>query len=241
MLLKYKLIFENQDYLVIYKPAGLLTHSTLKKKEESLADQLLQDFPEIKDVGDYPEERPGIVHRLDKFVSGLLIIARNQETFQYFKQEFKNRKIIKNYLALVYGKIEKEDDTINFPIQRSSKGFKMSALPLINKGFKNEIGREAITNFEVIKKFINFTLLKVNIKTGRTHQIRVHFFAYSHPIVGDTLYYTQKTKRKNEKLALNRFFLIANELEFIDNKQENKKFIIDLDQDLKDFLKEKIR
>ncbi|MFH1661776.1 MAG: RNA pseudouridine synthase [Candidatus Falkowbacteria bacterium] len=235
-MLKYKTIFENENFLIINKPAGLITHGGGHIKEKSLVDQLLKEYPEIKNIGEDPD-RPGIMHRLDKLASGLLVIAKTQEMFEHLKKQFQNRTVSKTYTALVYGKIEKDEDEITFPIKRSSKGTKMAALPNTNKGKTQEEGREAITGFEIIKKYINYTLLKVKIKTGRTHQIRVHMSAYGHPIAGDDLYGTKKTKEKNHKLNLERIFLNATELSFMDLDNKKQKFKIDLPEDFKKFLK----
>jgi len=248
---KYKTIFEDNNYLVIDKPAGLLVHGADHIKEPTLVDQLLKKYPEIKKVGDDPN-RPGIIHRLDKLASGLMVIAKTQKSFNNLKEQFQKRTIVKYYTALVHGKIEKDEDDINFPIERSSKGHKMAAKPSTIKGEKNEAGRNAYTEFEVIKKFINYTLLKVKIKTGRTHQIRVHMSAYGHPIVGDDLYGTKKTKAKNtrlqrklasgqEKLNLDRIFLVASELKFTDLNGKEKTFRIDLPDDLKNLLETEIK
>lgn len=233
---KIKIIFEDDAYLVIDKPAGLLVHGGPHIKEESLVDWLLKKYPKIKEVGEDPF-RPGIVHRLDKEVSGLMIVAKTQEAFRHFKKQFQSRRNIKEYTALVYGKIIKDSDEINFPIKRASVGFKMAAVP---KNFESENKdskiREAISQFEVIKKFINYSLLKVRIKTGRTHQIRVHLSAYGYPLVGDDLYSTKKTRIKNKKNQLGRIFLQATQLSFKDPKGEKKSFSLALAPELQDFL-----
>lgn len=233
--MKYKLIRANAEFIIINKPAGLLVHGADHLDEETLADQLLADYPEIRKVGDDPI-RPGIVHRLDKLASGLMVIARTQESFYNLKEQFQKRTINKHYTALVYGQIAKDKDEINFPILRSSKGYKMAALPETVKGEKNIDGRNAISEFEIIKRYINYTLLKVKIKTGRTHQIRVHMSAYGHPLVGDDLYSTKKTKVKNKKVDLERIFLVADELEFKDLRGELQKFEIGLPEELVVFL-----
>lgn len=232
----YEKIYETDDYLVINKPAGLLTHGAPHIKEETLADQLLADYPSIKKVGEDPY-RPGIMHRLDKLASGLLVIAKNQTAFDHLKQQFQKRLITKIYTALIYGRIKRDEGEINFPIQRSRKGYKMAALPLTTKGEPTADGRRAITEFVVEKRYINYTLLKVKIKTGRTHQIRCHLSAYGHPIVGDDLYDTKKTREKNKKLNLGRLFLVARELSFKDLSGQTKTFKIDLPPELKEFLK----
>lgn len=235
-MLKYKKIFENDDFLIVNKPAGLITHGAPHIKEESLADQLLKDYPEIKNIGE-DEFRPGIMHRLDKLASGLLIIAKTQEMFEHLKKQFQERKVEKIYTALVYGKIAKDEGKINFPIKRSGQGNKMAALPMTYKGEAQEDGRTAITEFEIIKRYINYTLLKVKIKTGRTHQIRVHMAAYGHPIAGDDLYGAKKTKEKNKKLNLERIYLNATELSFVDLENKKQKFKINLPENFKKFLK----
>jgi len=245
-----KIIFENQDYLVIDKPAGLTVHGADHINELTLADLLIARYPEIKNVGENPS-RPGIVHRLDKEVSGLMVIAKNNDSFQDLKKQFQNRSVSKYYLALVFEKVSKETDLIDFPIKRSRAGHKMAALPKgsdellsrrhpSNRDQGNIDGlfksRSAITEFQIIKRFINYTLLDVKIKTGRTHQIRVHLLAYGHPLVGDNLYGTKKTKLKNKKILLNRLFLMAHKLSFKDLKGEKKTFNLDLPEELKNFL-----
>jgi len=245
-----EIIFEDKDYLVINKPAGLIVHRTAHIQETTLADLLISYYPKIKTVGE-DQERPGIVHRLDKEVSGLMVIAKNNASFQSLKKQFQDRDVNKHYLALVFGKVSKETDTIDFPIKRSRSGYKMAALPkggeelLSRRHPKNRDqgnidglfkSRQAITEFKILKRFVNYTLLDVKIHTGRTHQIRVHFLAYGHPLVGDNLYYTKKTKLKNQKLQLNRVFLVANQLTFRDLQGKRRTFSLDLPDELKTFL-----
>jgi 23S rRNA pseudouridine1911/1915/1917 synthase len=234
MLEKYK-IYEDDDILVINKPAGILVHGSEHIKEKTLADFLLEEYPLLAKVGEDPS-RPGIMHRLDRLASGLLVIAKNQTSFENLKSQFQKRKIKKYYTALVHGKIIKDEDEINFPIQRSTKGFKMAAIPATIHGEQNLHGRQANTAFEITKRFINYTLLKVRIKTGRTHQIRVHLAAYGHAIVGDDIYGTKRNKEKNKKLGLDRIFLVAQELEFKDLSGEKKNFKIELPEELQQLL-----
>jgi Pseudouridylate synthases, 23S RNA-specific len=248
--LEPKIIFENDDYLVINKPAGLIVHGGTGITEPVLTDWLRIHYPQIENVGDDPI-RPGIVHRLDKEASGLMVIAKNQKAFNYFKKQFQNRKIVKKYIALAHGNISKEEDVISFPIKRSKDGYKMAALPVSSETISDknkpnnrdrgtlraqEESKEAITEFCVLHRYINYTLLDVTIKTGRTHQIRVHLYAYGHPLVGDPLYWTKKTKVKNEKIKLGRIFLVAKELSFKDIDGEKQKFSIKLPADLQSFL-----
>lgn len=250
-----KIIQENKDYLVIYKPAGLIVHGGNGINEETLVDFLIAQYPELSKVGEDPI-RPAIVHRLDKEVSGLMIIPKNNSAFEYFKGQFQDRKIKKEYLALVFGKIDKEEGIIDFPIKRSSQGHKMAAIPKNSKDYEKqdpkknvanrslgnikalESSRQAITEFSVLQRLVNFTLLKVKLKTGRTHQIRVHFSAFGHPLLGDNLYGNKKSKNKNIKLKMNRIFLIANKLSFIDPSGDQQNIEIDMDNDLKTILKQ---
>ncbi len=250
-----KIIRENKDYLVIYKPAGLIVHGGNGIKEKTLVDFLIAQYPELSKVGEDPV-RPAIVHRLDKEVSGLMIIPKNNSAFEYFKEQFQNRKIKKEYLALVFGKIDKDEGIIDFPIKRSSQGHKMAAIPKTSKDYQQldpeknltnrslgnikalESSRQAITEFSVLKRLINFTLLKVKIKTGRTHQIRVHFSAFGHPLLGDNLYGNKKSKNKNIKLKMGRIFLMANKLSFIDPSGDQQNIEIDMDNDLEIILKQ---
>ncbi len=250
-----QIIEDNKDYLIINKPAGLIVHGGASIKEPTLVDWLLEEYPELKNVGEDPI-RPAIVHRLDKEASGLMIITKNNSAFEYYKEQFKSRKIEKEYLALVFGNLDKNEDIIDFPIKRSSQGHKMACIPKTNKNIDGqedldeekicnralgniralEKSRQAITEYSVIKRLINYTLIKVRIKTGRTHQIRVHFSAYGHPLVGDNLYGTKKTKIKNNKINLNRIFLMSSHLGFIDQLGEKKEFSIDLGPDLQEAL-----
>ncbi|MBU1131692.1 RluA family pseudouridine synthase [Patescibacteria group bacterium] len=211
-----KILLQEKDYIVIEKPAGLLVHSAGSADAPTLVDWLVKKFPEIKKVGDpvamlYAEKhfRPGIVHRLDRDVSGLIIVALTQDGFDYFKSQFKLKKIKKTYIALVSGVIVKDDDTLKFPIMRSKEG-KFVALPL-----NSTLGKTAETEFEVLRRFRNNTLIQVHPLTGRTNQIRIHLSAISHAIVGDSVFASKKIKQK-EKIKLDRIFLHATKLEFVD-------------------------
>lgn len=234
-------IIDTADYIVLNKPAGLITHGAPSINKITLVDFLLQKYPNIKKVGENPA-RPGIVHRLDKDVSGLMAIAKTQDCFNSLKEQFQKRKIEKEYTSLVYGKIIKDEDVINFSIRRSKSGHKMAAVPLnpsqAQTNFNFKPTKQAATHFNIIKRFANYTLLKIKIKTGRTHQIRVHLAAYNHPIVGDNLYGTKKTREKNKKLDLKRIFLVADKLSFYDLMDKKQTFKINLPQELKRFIKD---
>ena len=219
-------IAETGDYLVINKPAGLIVHPAAGIKEKTLVDWLLKKYPKIKTVGDNPD-RPGLVHRLDKDVSGLLIIAKNQAMFEHLKKQFQNHLVKKEYLALANGSMKADEGMIDLPIKRSRRSGKMAAQP------KGAAGKNAVTEFSVIKKFKNYTYLKVNLKTGRTHQIRTHFKAYGHPLVGDRLYQNKKIK---DKFNLNRIFLHAAGLSFDDLANNRQEYQSRLPKELKNIL-----
>ncbi|HRZ29227.1 MAG TPA: RluA family pseudouridine synthase [Candidatus Paceibacterota bacterium] len=172
-------------------------------------------------VGDDPL-RPGIVHRLDKDTSGLMIIVKNQLAFKSFKIKFQNHKVQKIYMALIYGKLKNKSGTINTPIARSKNKFNHRKITLDNSG------KEAITDYEVIKEFEKTSLIKAYPKTGRTHQIRVHLSSMSNYIIGDNEY---GSSRINKKYNITRQFLHSTELIF-DYKREKYHFISKLPKDL---------
>ncbi|MFA4831268.1 MAG: RluA family pseudouridine synthase [Patescibacteria group bacterium] len=237
---KIKVLAETEDYLVIEKPAGLLMHQTEAKEPESLAAWILENYPQTKDVGEY-ENRPGIVHRLDKEASGLVVIAKKQEMFVHLKKQFKKRQVEKEYLVLAHGRVEREHDTINFDISRSKDG-RMAARPKTDRLSLRTItkiqpGKEAVTEFWVEKIFSRYTLLRVKIHTGRTHQIRVHLLAYNHPVAGDAWYANRKLNLKKDK-ELGRLFLHASKLCFCNLGGEKVCFEAELAEELKRFLQE---
>ena len=200
------IIAETENYLIINKPAGLTVH---KPNPEStiitLADILLQKYPDLKNIGEHPL-RPGIMHRLDKNVSGIMVIAKTQPMYTHLKHQFQTRQTQKTYLGLVYGHMPEVAGTIDFPIIRSRSG-KMVARP------KSQSGKEAVTLYETITQYPHFTFLKLMPKTGRTHQIRLHLNALGHPLVGETLHIPKKLKLfKN----IDRIFLHALRLGFFD-------------------------
>ncbi len=193
-----EIIFEDENYLVINKPAGLNVHGDGKREEYTLSDWLIEKYPEIKKVGepfvdkDGKETlRPGIVHRLDKDTTGVMVVAKNQDTFQFFKAQFKNHEIQKTYIALVYGNFREDEGEINRAIGRSGKDFRIKSAASNAKG----VLREAVTRYKILERFKtsdkslgDLSLVEVAPLTGRMHQIRVHMKFISHPIVCDKLY-----------------------------------------------------
>lgn len=184
-------LFEDDDILAINKPAGLMVHPDGRSTAPTLVDWLLEHYPSLEDVGEplalssgITVARPGIVHRLDKDTTGVLLIAKNQAAFEHLKEQFKNREVRKEYLAFVYGEMPDEQGVIDRPIGKSRKDFRRWSA---ERGAKGEL-REAQTAYRVLGKAKGFSVVSASPKTGRTHQIRVHFKAINHPVVCDRLY-----------------------------------------------------
>ena len=174
--------------------------------------------------------RPGIVHRLDKDVSGLMVIALNNPSFDHLKKQFQERTIKKEYLALVHGAMRESEGEINAPIERDRD----TGLMKVQRVLK--AGKTAITTYKIEKKFINYTLIKVQIKTGRTHQIRAHLYSIGHSIVGDTLYRTKNIRKKKKIVDDLRIFLHAHYLAFKDQENNLQTFKSDPPKSLQEFL-----
>lgn len=195
------ILFENDDVIVVNKPAGLLVHPTATSKTWTVVDTLLAHYPKIAGVGG-DKTRSGIVHRLDKDASGVIIAAKNDRVHAFLKEQFKNRQVEKIYTVLVHDIVKDDAATINFPIARSKTRARMAARPT------SQEGKEAITHFDVVTRYANSTLLRVRIETGRTHQIRAHMFAFGHPVAGDTIY----SRKDLKPFAFGRIFLHAMQL-----------------------------
>ncbi len=183
-------IYEDADIIVVNKPAGMPVHADGKHERATLVDWLAVHYPELKGVGEEQTladgtiiDRPGIVHRIDRETSGVLVVARTQKAFLKLKDQFKNREVKKTYRAFVYGVIQDERGIIDKPIG-SSRGGKGPRSALMPHGAM----REAQTMYRVITRGKEATYVEVFPKTGRTHQIRVHFAAIQKPIVADSLY-----------------------------------------------------
>ncbi len=208
--MKISILYEDKNVLVINKPAGVSVHGDGRKlKEKTVADWILKEYPKLKKVGE-PEvyngvtvERPGIVHRLDKDTSGVLVIAKDQKTFLFLKEQFQKHKIEKIYRAFVYGSVKDPQASlatggkgvIKAPIGRSPNDIRMWTA---GRGAREPL-REAVTEYKVISRFQKrngdrFSYLEIYPKTGRTHQIRVHLRYINAPIVSDPLYYSKKEK-----------------------------------------------
>ncbi len=235
---KIKILSETDDYLVINKPAGLLVHPTEAGEPDTLAAWLVDQYPALQDVGEDPV-RPGIVHRLDREASGLLVVAKTQKMFKHLKKQFKKSEVVKEYKVLVHGVIDKDFGEINFLIDRGPDG-RMVARPKIDELSLKHVGKVqpgkiARSEFTVEERLVNYTYLTVRIHTGRTHQIRVHMFAYGYPVVGDMLYYNKRYRKYTK--GLERLFLHAYHLAFKDLKGNLVDTQIDLPLELKNFFK----
>jgi len=194
------IIFENDDLILVNKPAGMVVHPSAGHASGTLVHAALAHAPEMEGVGGV--HRPGIVHRLDKNTSGLILLAKNDRAHQWLQRQFKERKVVKIYDALVDGRPPTPKGRVEAPIGRDpSHRQKMAVVPLAK-------GREAYTEYFTEKQYIHHTLLKVHLLTGRTHQIRVHMAFLKTPIVGDSLY-----GFRHPSLPVERQFLHAGHLE----------------------------
>jgi 23S rRNA pseudouridine1911/1915/1917 synthase len=206
--LDLKILYENSYYLVLSKQAGIVTHPAPGNVDNTLVNAILY-YLKNNPVKFGDKIRIGIVHRLDKDTSGLIIVAKNDEIQRKLSEQFKSRLVKKNYVALVWGRFSERSGEIRLPIGRSRVDRKKMKVSI-------DRGREAITNFDVIEEFENCTLLNVRPKTGRTHQIRVHFSYIDHPIIGDKKYGNKNTEKLAQSIKLKRQFLHAKKLEFLD-------------------------
>ena len=228
--IKDLIVYEEDDMMVVNKPAGLLVHAVNDKDTtKTLAGMLVAYYGEAAEVGDDPSLRPGIVHRIDKGVSGIMVLAKTQNGFDHLKKQFKNRLAKKTYLAIVHGNMPEHSGTITLPIARSKTKGRMVARP------NSQDGKEAITHYKLKERFDRFDYLEISIETGRTHQIRAHFHALDHPVIGDPLY---TTKRIQQKTSFNpgRLFLHAAELEITLPSGERMTFAADVPDVMEEFL-----
>jgi 23S rRNA pseudouridine1911/1915/1917 synthase len=225
-----KIVAETADWAVIEKPPGLLVHPAPSQQTNTLVDFLLKQWPKIKKVGDAPE-RPGIVHRLDREASGLMVIAKTQKSFKALKSQFQEHSIGKAYLALVHGKVSHDTDRIETPIGRVSGMGRMAA-----RVQSKPDDKEARSEYDVLERFPHATLVRVKTETGRMHQVRVHMKSIGHPLVGDSLYAAgHKSSPSLGKCP--RLFLHAELLAFNDPTTGDRlEFRAKLPNDLNDFL-----
>jgi len=197
------LVYENKNLLIVGKPAGLPVYQT---KGESLLRKLTEEFPSLKQAGSPP--RYGLIHRLDKETSGLILVARNNQALSFFQKQFQKRKAEKKYLALVVGHLRPQQGVIQAPIGRSKKDFRKQKI-FLPADPQSSSAREAVTYYKVLQEFPRFSLLELSPKTGRRHQLRAHLAWKHHPIVGDKRYgFKQQSRVKYlEHQFLHAFYL----------------------------------
>ncbi len=193
------IVYEDDDLLVINKPAGMVVHPAYGHHSGTLVNALLAHCPQLATSGE--DDRPGIVHRLDKDTSGLIVVAKHDAARQHLQHQFKQREVEKVYLALVEGRLEPPQGIIEAPIGRDPRRRKRMAVL--------RSGREARTEYTVAEYFDQYTLVEAHPHTGRTHQIRVHLAFIGHPVAGDRVY-----GRRKQRLPLQRQFLHAHRLAF---------------------------
>jgi len=199
------IIYEDSSIIVINKPAGMVVHPAAGNYKGTIVNALLYHCKDLTGIGG--KERPGIVHRLDKDTSGLLVAAKNDHSQQHLSHQFKKRMIEKRYIALVAGVVKKESGTIEIPIGRDIKDRKKIS-PTTKRA------RTAVTHFKILERFKNASLLEIKIETGRTHQIRVHLADFKHPVLGD-IQYGGKNMRNWDNIHIARQMLHAERLGII--------------------------
>ena len=219
------IVFENDDLIVVNKPAGMVVHPAAGHSSGTLVNAVLGYDPDLEGIGG--EERPGVVHRLDKATSGLILLAKNERAHRWLQDQFRLRKVEKTYLALVDGKPPTPSGRVEAHIGRDPKHRKKMAIVSESKG------REAISEYITIEEFREHTLLEFHPHTGRTHQIRLHCAFLKCPIVGDEVY-----GRKNSTIEIGRHFLHAYRLKILLlNEKSPRLFEAPLPHELEDVLK----
>ncbi len=226
-------VYEDSDIIVTNKPAGMVVHPTDHGAHVSgtLVNALMHHCKDLSGIGG--EKRPGIVHRLDKDTTGLIISAKNDLAHNFVSKQIQNRTVIKKYITLLKGHLSPKNGSIEAPVIKSHAGGKKDMQISGNKKAKY-----ALTHYKVVKYVGDYSLVEVQIVTGRTHQIRVHFKAIGHQVCGDTMYGDPKTNEKLKELGLMRQFLHAAELTFkIPKNQKELHLKAKLPKDLNDVLK----
>lgn len=185
--LDLEIVYEDDDVVIVNKPQGMVVHPSAGHPNGTLVNGLLYQIKNLSTINDVV--RPGIVHRIDKDTSGLLMVAKNDRAHEALAKQLKDKTSLRKYVALVHGEIPHEKGRIEAPIGRSKVNRKMQAVI--------EDGKPAVTHFEVLKRFEGFTLIELQLETGRTHQIRVHMQYIGYPVAGDPLYGPKKTLKGN--------------------------------------------
>lgn len=222
--IKLDIVYEDEDLIVINKPKDMVVHPAVGNPDGTIVNALLYHCKELSDVNGY--YRPGIVHRIDKDTSGLLVCAKNNEAHNFLSEQLKDKTCFRKYYAIVNGVIENNEGEINAPIGRSEKNRQMMAVTTKNS-------KEAITLFNVLERYNDSTLLNVELKTGRTHQIRVHMAFINHSVVNDNRYGKKIIDNTGQ-------YLHAYYLSFIHPRtKERVSFKVDMPEYMKEYIKEK--
>jgi len=234
-------LFEDENLVIVNKPAGLVVHPGAGKQVKTLVDWLFENYHETKNLNWPAPERAGIVHRLDKDTSGLIILTKNPEALIKMQELFQSKSVSKKYLCLVFGKLEKKEGEISGFIGRDPNARRQQISQSINFDFLPGKHREAKTLYKVVKEYHHqkndLTMVEASLETGRMHQIRVHFKSIGHPVIGDQTYNIKHSRKVSKSLGLVRQFLHAHELSFInpfDSKEVSVKS--ELPDDLKNVL-----
>lgn len=219
MKMDINIVYEDNDLMIINKPSGLVVHPGAGNYDNTLVNGLLNYTNNLSSVDDV---RPGIVHRLDKDTSGLMVVAKNNNAHELLSEMFKKHEVKRTYYALLCGVVPFNKGTIDVPIKKDDTKF--------DRMVASENGKEAITHFEVLKRYKDYTLVKLNLETGRTHQIRVHMAYMGYPVYNDPVYNNKKTSDFGQ-------FLHSKEIDFIQPITGKKlHFECELPKEFKDFI-----
>ena len=233
-----EVVYKDSDFIILNKPANLLVHERNNASgaaEPTLVEWLVNEFPEVRGVGEDPINRPGIVHRLDKETSGAMVVARNTRSFEYLKNLFKTSQVKKNYLALALGRFASISGIIEKPI-----GLKSGTTKRTTRIDGAKLVKEAKTYYQVLNSFSfqgqELSLVGVRPFTGRTHQVRVHLNSIGHPVIGDQLYGGRLGRDLALNLGLKRQFLHSESIEFTAPGGSRVKVSVNLPEDLEQAL-----
>ena len=226
-----EILYEDEDLAVVNKPAGMIVHPGAGAASGTLVSALLHRFGQLSAIGG--PMRPGIIHRLDKETSGAMVVARTDEAHRHLVEQFSNREVEKTYVALLHGRLKEDSGQIDLPVARDlRRRTRMAA--------RRREGRPAHTEWRVLARLEGFTLVSARLHTGRTHQLRVHFSALGHPVVGDTVYGAPRAVRAPaaELEPLGRNFLHAARLQFTHPRSEEPVDVrAPLPAELRDYLR----
>lgn len=233
-------LYEEDDLVVISKPIGIAAHKGADRISYTVSDYLVDEYPETKRLGWKTKDRIGIVHRLDKDTSGVMILAKKPEMIDLLQDQFRHREVEKHYLTLVFGKPPFESGTINAKIYRDPKNRRGQKVELVDFGLYNFARKYSATVYKIVKSY-NYkgqalSLLEINLKTGRKHQIRAHMKYENCPVIGDQMYSNKPSRRLSEKLGLQRQFLHSNFIKFKNRNGQIIEVKDDLPEDLTNIL-----